>query len=98
MIYLLNYIREIIYFLVKKLQIEEQQRLKTEEQASKMIYSMEKTVKQLVTIIIFLLNNYVNRRRRALVLVKKEPFGQLDLNKSISSQMTSKFDTSDHML
>lgn len=33
---------------MKKLQIEEQQRLKTEEQASKMIAAMEKTIKQLV--------------------------------------------------
>jgi len=48
---LLSAQREIIYFLVKKLQIEEQQRLKTEEQASKMMLHMEKTVKQLVNIL-----------------------------------------------
>jgi len=79
---LLSAQREIIYFLVKKLQIEEQQRLKTEEQASKMMSQMEKTVKQL--------------EGKNTSMRRKEPFSLLDLNKSIIStisQSTYKCDT-----
>lgn len=41
--------REIIYFLIRKIEIEEKQRLKTEEQASKMMVQMEKAIKQMVS-------------------------------------------------
>jgi hypothetical protein len=42
--------REIIHFLIRKIEIEEKQRLKTEDQAHLMITQMEKTIKQLVNI------------------------------------------------
>jgi len=35
--------------MIKKIEIEEKQRLKTEEQASKMMVQMEKAIKQLVS-------------------------------------------------
>ena len=43
--------RDIILFLVKKLQYEEKQRLKTEEQANEMIFSMQRTLRQIVRVL-----------------------------------------------
>lgn len=40
--------REMIEYLIKKLQGEEQQRLRTEIQSSRMISSLEKVIQQLV--------------------------------------------------
>ncbi len=42
--------REMIHYLVKRLQVEEKQRLRTEIQASRMISSMEKLLKQMVSL------------------------------------------------
>jgi len=41
----------MLCYLVKRLQAEEQQRLRTEIQASRMISSMEKLLQQMVTFI-----------------------------------------------
>jgi len=71
---LLSAQREVIYFLVKKLQIEEQQRLKTEEQASKMMLHMEKTVKQLVNFLSRKLIDFENRKGRIIVQEEKSHF------------------------
>jgi len=64
--------REIIYFMIKKIEIEEKQRLKTEEQASKMMVQMEKAIKQM--------------DERGSVSRKRESASTTELNKSITSQ------------
>jgi len=79
-----SFYREIIHFLIRKLEIEEKQRLKTEEQASKMMTQMEKTIKQMVkdnsNFVIIL------KDERGSVSRKKESPSTTELNKSIISQ------------
>nr|BAK02449.1 predicted protein [Hordeum vulgare subsp. vulgare] len=67
--------REIIHFLIRKIDIEEKQRLKTENQTALMITQMEKTIKQL--------------EERALGTRKRESASTTELNKSIVSQNAS---------
>lgn len=67
--------REIIHFLIRKIDLEEKQRLKTENQTAAMMTQMEKTIKQL--------------EERGLGARKRESSSTTELNKSLNKSIIS---------